>query len=72
MPVPVPDAPADKGSWLYTISISLAVVTFVIGAYQTVVEEDLMSNYWLFMIATGLLLLIRWDRLRREKQHPPK
>lgn len=69
---PAPDEPADQGSWIYTIGISLAVVTFVIGVYQTMVEEDLAGNYWLFMIASGMLLLIRWDRLRREKKQPPK
>lgn len=64
--------PVEQGSWLYTIAFSLAVVAFVIGIYQTMVEQDLASNYWLFMIAAGLMLLIRWDRLRRERKEPTK
>ena len=64
---PAPAEPEARGSWLYTISFSLAVVAFIIGVYQTLVEQDLAGNYWLFMIAAGLLLLIRWDRLRAKQ-----
>ncbi len=60
-----PATPPPAGSWVYTIGFSLAVVSFVIGVYQTMVEGDLASNYWLFMISLGFLFGVRWFRLRQ-------
>ena len=61
---PVPPVSATE-SWVYTIGFAFAVVAFVIGVYQTMVERDLASNYWLFMIALGFLFGVRWFRLRQ-------
>ena len=62
---PVAPPRPEESSWVYTIGFSLAVVSFVIGVYQTLVERDLASNYWLFMISLGFLFGLRWWRLRR-------
>ncbi len=69
---PAPEAePMSKiGSWFYTIGFSLAVVTFIIGVYQTLVEQDLAGNYWLFMISIGLLFGIRYQRIRSQRPKP--
>ena len=71
---PGPSAPPapEQGSWVYTIGFALAVVSFIIGVYQTMVERDLASNYWLFMISLGFLFGLRWWRLRQGRQgvHP--
>lgn len=68
-PAPLPAPPeATPGGLVYTIGFALALVSFVIGVYQTIVERDLASNYWLFMIALGFLFAVRWWRLR---QAPP-
>ncbi|MBC7449497.1 MAG: hypothetical protein H7330_15710 [Hymenobacteraceae bacterium] len=62
-----PPAP-EQGSWVYTVGFALAVVSFVIGVYQTMVERDLASNYWLFMISLGFLFGVRWFRLRQTRK----
>ena len=62
---PTPPTDAAPGGLVYTIGFALAVVSFVIGVYQTIVEGDLASNYWLFMIAIGFLFAVRWWRLRQ-------
>ncbi|MBC8083224.1 MAG: hypothetical protein H7Z21_08435 [Hymenobacter sp.] len=46
-----------------TVLFSVAVVSFVIGAYQTVLQNDenaLSDNYWLFMISFVCVLLFRY------------
>jgi hypothetical protein len=47
-----------------TVLFSLAVVSFVIGTYQTVQrigdENALLDNYWLFMISFVCVLLFRY------------
>ncbi|MCB2380154.1 hypothetical protein LGH70_21340 [Hymenobacter sp. BT635] len=57
-----------------TILFSLGVVTFVIGVYQTLVEnnpkvplESLQRNYWLFMISLGCIMYYRYLK-QREKE----
>lgn len=68
-PLPPPPAgPEEQGSWVYTIGFSLSVVSFVIGIYQTMVERDLASNYWLFMISLSFLFGLRWHRLRNKRK----
>ncbi|GGG40264.1 hypothetical protein [Hymenobacter glacieicola] len=50
-----------------TILLVLAVMTFVIAAYQTLVVgkmEGLYQNYWLFMISFGLVIGLRYLRQR--------
>ena len=65
---PPPTEPDEQGSWVYTIGFSLSVVSFVIGIYQTIVERDLASNYWLFMISLSFLFGLRWHRLRNKRK----
>lgn len=59
---------AGQNSLVYTVGFALAVVSFVIGVYQTMVERDLASNYWLFMISLGFLFGVRWWRLRQSNK----
>ena len=40
----------DK-SLLKTILFALGVVSFVIATYQTVLQNDLLRNYWIYMIS---------------------
>lgn len=40
----------DK-SLLRTVLFSVGVVAMVIGIYQTILFNDLMRNYWIFMIS---------------------
>ena len=70
-PTPPPAPVSGGASLVYTIGFSLAVVAFVIGVYQTMVERDLASNYWLFMISLGFLFGLRWFRLRRSNKPGP-
>ncbi|UOQ73391.1 hypothetical protein [Hymenobacter cellulosilyticus] len=60
----------DPSMWR-TILFSLGVVTFVIGVYQTLVEnnpkvpaESLQRNYWLFMISLGCIMYYRYLKQR--------
>lgn len=46
---------------LRTVLLSLGVVTFVIGVYQTVLFNDLTGNYWIFMASLACWMpLIYW------------
>jgi hypothetical protein len=63
-----PEPAPESGSWVYTIGFSLAVVAFIIGIYQTMVERDLASNYWLFMVSLAFLFGLRWVRMRRNRK----
>ena len=72
LPATPPDAPEPPGTIWLTVAFSLAVVAFVIGAYQTVVEKDLPGNYWIFMIAAGLWFWYRYQRKQLElRENPP-
>ncbi|GAA4390341.1 hypothetical protein [Hymenobacter koreensis] len=48
----------DRGL-LRTVAFSLAVVFLIIGMYQTVLENSLPRNYWLFMLSAVCLLVYR-------------
>jgi hypothetical protein len=48
----------DK-SLLKTVLFALGVVSFVIATYQTVLQNDLMRNYWIYMVS-----LICWLPLK--------
>ncbi|QIX61522.1 hypothetical protein FY528_07180 [Hymenobacter lutimineralis] len=55
-----------------TVLFSFAVVTFVIGTYQTVLQNDknaLRDNYWLFMLSFSCVMLYRY--LGREQAPEP-
>lgn len=63
---PVAPAGTDpRDTLLYTIGFTLAAFFFIIGVYQSMVEEDLPGNYWLFMVSAGLLLGLRAWRQKR-------
>ena len=51
----------DK-SLLRTVLFALGVVSFVIGAYQTVLQKDLGRNYWIFMISLACWLPLNYWR----------
>ncbi|PJJ48364.1 hypothetical protein [Hymenobacter chitinivorans] len=60
----------DPSMWR-TVLFSLGVVTFVIGVYQTLVEnnpkvpaESLQRNYWLFMLSLGCIMYYRYLKQR--------
>ena len=69
-----------------TILFSLGAVTFVIGTYQTLVQdnpkvplESLQRNYWLFMISFGCIMTYRYLKQREKERNflasqsaPPK
>ncbi len=58
-----------------TILFSLAVVSFVIGAYQTVLQNDenaLRDNYWLFMVSFSCVMLFRYLKSKEETKAAPK
>lgn len=64
----------DK-SLFRTVLFSLAVVSFVIGAYQTVLQNNetaLRDNYWLFMISFVCVLLFRYLKPEEEVKPAPK
>ncbi|MBO0359748.1 hypothetical protein J0X19_17435 [Hymenobacter sp. BT186] len=64
----------DK-SLFRTILFSLAVVSFVIGAYETVLQNDknaLLDHYWLFMISFVCVLLFRYLKPEEEVKPAPK
>jgi len=45
-----------------TIYFSIAVVAFVIGVHRTIVENNLVANYWIFMISLVCLFLYRYQK----------
>lgn len=50
-------------SLVRTVLFSLAVCSFVIGTYQTLLQNDknaLRDNYWLFMTSFSLVMLYRY------------
>ena len=51
----------DK-SLLKTILFALGVVTFVIATYQTVLQNDLVGNYWIYMISLACWLPLQYWR----------
>ena len=42
---------------LNTILLSLSFVVMVIGVHRSLVEEDLIGNYWIYMIGLVLFML---------------
>jgi len=51
----------DK-SLLRTVLFSLGVVSFVIGVYQTIVEQSLQRNYEIFMVSVLCWLPLNYWR----------
>ena len=64
----------DK-SLLRTVLFAVGVVSFVIGAYQTVLQNDknaLRDNYWLFMVSFSCVMLFRYLKSKEEEKMAPK
>lgn len=59
-----------------TILFSLAVVSFVIGTYETVSRYNdknaLRDNYWLFMVSFSCVMLYRYLKPAPESKVPAK
>ena len=59
-----------------TILFSLAVVSFVIGTYETGSrfndKNALRDNYWLFMVSFSCVMLYRYLKPAPEPQSPAK
>jgi hypothetical protein len=56
----------DK-SLLRTVLFSLGVVSFVIGVYQVVLQNDLGRNYWIFMISLSCWLPLNYWRQKEAR-----
>ena len=55
----------DK-SLLRTVLFAVGVVALVIGIYQTLLFNDLMRNYWIFMVAMCCWMpLLYWRQQER-------
>jgi amino acid permease len=57
----------DK-SLLKTILFSLGVVTFIIATYQTVLQNDLVGNYWIYMISLACWLPLQYWRRQEARR----
>ena len=57
----------DK-SLLKTVLFSLGVVTFVIATYQTVLQNDLVGNYWIYMISLACWLPLQYWRRQEARR----
>ena len=57
----------DK-SLLKTVLFALGVVTFVIGTYQTILQNDLVGNYWIYMISLVCWLPLQYWRRQEARQ----
>ncbi len=42
------------------IFLSLAVVSTVIGVHRTILEKDVVGNYWIFMVSFACLMVFRF------------
>ena len=51
---------------LRTVLFAVGVVAMVIGIYQTLYYNDLMRNYWIFMVAMACWMpLLYWRQQER-------
>jgi len=57
----------DK-SLLKTVLFALGVVTFVIATYQTVLQNDLVGNYWIYMISLSCWLPLQYWRRQEARR----
>ena len=57
----------DK-SLLKTVLFALGVVTFVIATYQTILQNDLVRNYWIYMISLACWLPLQYWRRQEARQ----
>ena len=57
----------DK-SLLKTVLFSLGVVAFVIATYQTVLQNDLVGNYCIYMISLSCWLPLQYWRRQEARR----
>jgi amino acid permease len=57
----------DK-SLLKTVLFALGVVSFVIATYQTVLQNDLVGNYWIYMVSLSCWLPLQYWRRQEARQ----
>jgi amino acid permease len=57
----------DK-SLLKTVLFAFGVVTFVIATYQTVLQNDLVGNYWIYMVSLSCWLPLQYWRRQEARQ----
>jgi amino acid permease len=57
----------DK-SLLKTVLFALGVVSFVIATYQTVLQNDLMRNYWIYMVSLICWLPLQYWRRQEARR----
>ena len=57
----------DK-SLLRTVLFSLGVVTFVVATYQTILQNDLVGNYWIYMLSLGCWLPLQYWRRKEARE----
>ena len=57
----------DK-SLLRTVLFSLGVVTFVVATYQSILQNDLVGNYWIYMISFMCWLPLQYWRRKEARQ----
>ena len=57
----------DK-SLVRTVLFSLGVVAFVIGVYQTILQNDIIGNYWIFMISLACWLPLNYWRRQEARR----
>ena len=53
-----------------TVLFAVAVVFFVVGVYQTLVQNDLLRNYWLFMVSFGCIMAFRYLNVEKKPAAP--
>lgn len=46
--------------------LALSFVVMVIGTHRSLMEDDVLGNYWLFMVGLVLFMLYRY-RKKKEK-----
>ena len=57
----------DK-SLLKTILFSLGVVAFVIATYQTVLQNNIVANYWIYMLSLACWLPLQYWRRQEARR----
>ncbi|RAK64497.1 hypothetical protein [Hymenobacter edaphi] len=62
--------PAFDRDLARTVLFSVAVVLVVIGIYQSILQNSVLRNYELFMLAIICLLLYRYLRLPEKADSP--
>ena len=57
----------DK-SLLRTVLFALGVVSFVIGVYQTILQNNFVNNYWIFLISLSCWLPLNYWRQQEARR----